>query len=43
MEPKKKVMDQDVENKMLEYMAKITVLSLFSDSNLGLLEGKKTA
>jgi hypothetical protein len=26
---------------MLKYMAKITVLSIFSDSNLGLLEGKK--
>lgn len=34
-------MDQDVENKMLKFMAEITVLSIFSDSNLGLLEGKK--
>jgi hypothetical protein len=34
-------MDQDVENKMLKFMAEITVLSIFSDSNFGLLEGKK--
>lgn len=28
---------------MLKFMAKITAISIFSDSNLGLLEGKKTA
>jgi len=29
--------------KMVKFMAKITAISIFSDSNLGLLEGKKNS